>query len=63
MGRMAFAPGLDPRALKRPYEHPDAVLWPRVMSLFLIKDEAYFLFYHDFFQLRDFTWITPYWNK
>lgn len=63
MNRLTFAPALDPTALERPYEQSDAVLWPKVMSLFLIQDEAYFHFYHSFFQLRDFMQITPYWSK
>lgn len=63
MSGPTFAPALNPTALKRHYEHPDVVLWPKVISLFLIKDKAYFHFNHSFFQVRDFTWIAPYWNK
>lgn len=43
MSRLTFAPALDPRVLKRPDKQPDAVLWPKVISLFLIKDEFSFL--------------------
>lgn len=43
MSRLTFAPALDPRVLKRLEEQPDAVLWPKVKSLFLIKDEFLFL--------------------
>ena len=49
MSGLTFVPVLDPTALKRHYEHPDAVLWPEVISLFLIKDKDYFHFNHRFF--------------
>lgn len=60
MSGLAFVSALDLITLKRHYEHPGAGLWPKVVSLFLIKDKAYFHFNHFyFFNLRDFTRIAP----
>lgn len=50
MSGLTFVAALDPTCReKKPYEHLGAVLWPKVVSLFLIKDKVYFHFNNFFF--------------